>query len=365
VDRDTTFELLSRIGLVLLGVCVLTPAIGELALRGGIALGSDRLRDPGLYADPYADDDYWKLQHRWGFKDNLQQAGTVHPSLGWAPRVTERNPLGILVELPYEVDFAEECILFFGDSFVAGRGPLPERLPQQLGDLVDVPVYNYGVAGYGVDQIFLRFREAHPHFERPTILFGILTTDLDRSLLSIRTGQKPRFELRDDALELVGLPIHPDPRAFLALHPPGVRSYFAALALRQARLWAGGGDGTEIAYRRDEKQELNRRLLEATVDEAARRELPLLFVLFYDAYDLEKSGWREAFLRAEMERLGAAYLDTKELMVRRAAERSVPWADFYRVTDAHLSAFGNRAIAEALALEWKRGRLAQRSLHTD
>jgi hypothetical protein len=353
VKREKAREILSRVGLVAFGLCVLAPALGEVVLRAGIGLGVDRLRNPGLYADPHADDDYWRLQHRWGFKKNLQDAGSVHPLLGWAPRTTPRNPLGIIAEPGYPVDLAAECLLFFGDSFVAGRGPLEERLPQRLEPLLGLRVYNYGVAGYGLDQIFLRFRETHPRFARPAIGIGILTTDLDRSVLSIRTGQKPWFELRDGALELRGLPIDPDPERFLASQPARVRSYFAALVLRQLRLAASGGDGGELRYRREEKQALNRRLLEAVVEEAARRQLPLFFVLFYEAGELRRAGWRETFLRAELERLRVPYLDTKELFLRTAQERSWPIADLYRTTDAHPSALGNLVIAEALARDWR------------
>jgi hypothetical protein len=356
---------LGNVGLLLLGLLVLSPALGELLLRAGITVGIARLRHPGLYADPYADDDYWKLHHRWQFKDNLQPAGTVHPRLGWAPRTTKRNPLGIIAEPGYEVDFERPGVLFFGDSFVAGRGPIPERIPQQLDSMLPVKVYNYGVAGYGVDQIFLRFQETHPLFEQPTILFGILTTDVDRCLLSLRTGQKPRFVLRDGELDLRGLPIDLDPARYLASHPPRLRSYFAALVLRQARLWSGGGDGREIPYRRMEKQELNRRILDGVVAEAGRRNLVLYFVLFYDPGEIRMEGWREIFLREEMERLELPYLDTKPLILRVARESSRPVADFYRTTDAHPSAFGNRIVAEALERDWRGGRMGRGSPASD
>jgi hypothetical protein len=254
------------------------------------------------------------------------------------------------------VDLANECVLFFGDSFVAGRGPLAERIPQQLEEILGVRVYNYGVAGYGLDQIFLRFRETHPLFARPIIVIGILTTDLDRSVLSIRTGQKPWFALRDGALELRGVPIDPDPERFVAGQPPRIPSYFAALALRQGRLAIGGGRGAELGYKREEKQAINRRILEELVAETARRDLPLFFVLFYEPGELRRSGWRESFLREELARLGAPYLDTKELFLR-ARERSQIVAEFYRTTDAHPSSAGNLLVAEAVAQAWREGRI--------
>jgi hypothetical protein len=356
---DRRSGVLANLALLLFGLLVLTPALGELLLRAGISAGIPRLRHPGLYADPFSDDDYWKLHHRWQFKDNLQAVGSVQPLLGWAPRTTERNPLGIIAEPGYEVDYESPAVLFFGDSFVAGRGPIPERIPQQLDALLPLEVYNYGVAGYGVDQIFLRFRETHPLFAQPTILFGILTTDLDRCLLSLRTGQKPRFVLQDGRLDLSGLPIDPDPAHYLATHPPRLRSYFVALVQRQARLWGAGGDGRELPYRRTEKQELNRRILDGVVAEARLRDLSPYFVLFYGPGEIRKEGWRETFLRREMERLELPYLDTKQLILRVARESSTPVAEFYRTTDAHLSALGNRIVAEALEREWRSGRMGR------
>jgi hypothetical protein len=364
MDRRTR-EILSRAGLVLFGLCVLGPAFGEAVLRAGIGLGFDRLRDPGLYADPHSDDDYWRLQHVWGFKDNLQDAGSVHPLLGWAPRASPRNPLGIIAEPGYPVDLASECVLLFGDSFVAGRGPLEERLPRRLEELLGIRVYNYGVAGYGLDQIFLRFRETHPLFARPAIGIGVLTTDLDRSVLTVRTGQKPWFALREGVLELRGLPIDPDPERFVARDPPRVRSYFAALVLRQGRLALAGGNGAEIGHKRSEKQEINRRILADLVGEARRRGLQPFFVLFYEPTELHRSGWRETFLRAELGRLEVPYLDTKELFLRLARERSQPLAAFYRTTDAHPSALGNLLVAEALARAWQDGTFRATRLKPD
>jgi len=155
-----------RLGLGLLAVLLVTALFGELLLRAGIAAGVERLRRPDLYADPRGDDDFWLLQHRWKLKE-APTGGYVHPTLGWAPRKTADNPLGIIRPGSYTPDLDGDVILFVGDSFVASPGPVAHRLPQQLDALLpEYTVCNYGVGGYGVDQILLRFQDAHPPFRR-------------------------------------------------------------------------------------------------------------------------------------------------------------------------------------------------------
>jgi len=339
-----------KTGLALVAVIATTALFGELLLRAGIAAGVERLRQPSLYADPRADDDYWLLQYRWKLKDNMPKGGYVHSTLGWAPRKTADNPLGILRPGPYAPDLDGEVILFVGDSFVASPGPVAHRLPQQLDALLpEYTVYNYGVGGYGVDQILLRFQDAHPPFQRPVILFGILTMDLDRCLLRVRSGPKPYFQLEDGELRLHGVPIEPRPESFFDENRPAIRSFLTALIGRSWRLRGGGRTEVENAYRREEKEDLNRALLAAAVDEARRYDLPLIFVLFYGKVEMRYEGWREQFLRGEMERLGVPYLDTKAVLQEAADESSRRIGELYRPSGGHLNEEGNRVVAEALA----------------
>lgn len=84
---------------------------------------------------------------------------------------------------------------------------------------------NYGVGGYGVDQIYLLFANTIDKFEKPFVIFSIMPTDMDRSLLSVRTGQKLYFTEEGDSLKLNGIPIDSVPDHFFEENQPQITSY--------------------------------------------------------------------------------------------------------------------------------------------
>ena len=145
-----------------LAVVATAVALGglEVVFRLGLFSESvriERLRHPGRFADSDYDDDYWKLAFLFGTGRQGQRVGGYHPIFGWAPPATDENPLGLISAAPYRVEDLNRAILFYGDSFVGGATPWPDRLPQVMDRLLpDYSVLNYGVAGYGVGQIHLR-----------------------------------------------------------------------------------------------------------------------------------------------------------------------------------------------------------------
>ena len=334
-----------------------TLLFAELALRAGIAIGSKALREPSLYANSLGDDDYWLLRHRWN-RDGGSPFGrnVVHPTLGWAPAQTEQNPLGIHRRGRYVPDYDGDVVLFFGDSFVAGD--LPDQLETELEAQLSVrrlpsssnspTIYNYGVGGYGVDQILLRFELSHSQFSNPVILFGMLLTDLDRSVLKIRDAPKPHFEIDDGELVLNEVPLPEDPEEHLLRASPSFKSYLLALVRQRWRRSREREVGLETAYRREEKMELNRLLLERAQATALERDIPLHFMLLYTQGGLASQGWREKFVKSELERLGADYFDSKPALLTGAEEAGVRWQHYY-LPDGHHTREGNRVIVVALA----------------
>jgi len=320
--------------------------------RAGIWSGLALFRDPGLYFDWTSDDDYWKLQHLWVKKVVAPSRDIVDPLFGWTVPKSVDNPLGITANLPYRVDYQKPALLFFGDSFVQGVTAMNERIPQRLGAyLPQVQVLNLGVRGYGLDQIYLRIQQARFAFKNPTILAGVLTVDIDRSVLQFRTGPKPYFSVDNGTLELRGIPVDLDPEHWLAQNPPVVTSYFSAFLKNQLRLLHSGNQ-LETFYRRDEKQAVNSRLFEEIVKEARAQTHPLLFVLFYNREELTYKGWRERFIKSEMKRLKAPYVDTKEVLVRKSVQSGIPVKEFY-LPDGHLNSLGNQVVAFAIADKMK------------
>ncbi len=126
-------------------------------------------------------------------------------------------------------------------------------------------------------------------------------------------------------------------------------SSYALAFLRQGLrlLWAGG-DWQKLGGKREAQKSVNHGLIEAFVREAHTREVPLTFVLFYSQHELRETSWREVFLRAELERVGAAYVDTKPILLRAARERAVDVGALY-LPDGHLNEPGNAAAAAGIA----------------
>jgi hypothetical protein len=241
-------------------------------------------------------------------------------------------------------------VLFLGDSFVAGVVESNEhRIPQQLDRrLPDHPVYNLGVGGYGVDQTLLRFREKHPQFERPIVLFGLLTQDLDRSVLRVRTSAKPYFNLQDGELVLAGVPVPEDAHAWLAQADSGITSYVAANLMRRLRLMQGP-TSSEIEYRREEKEEINRAILTAAAADAREAKLDFAFVVFHSEQNLLQEGWRDEFLSEVFAELNVPVFNTRPCLLGAALEMDLPLKDFFNTGDSHPGHIGNRVMADGLA----------------
>lgn len=323
---------------------VVAPALGECALRACLFAGVGELRDAKLFGDPYGDDDYWKLRKRW------RKTVRLNPDseLGWVTPTTLRNPLGIVRPPGYEPT-SEDVVLCFGDSFMAGLTPHPHKIPDALEEVLGGPtVYNFGVGGYGVGQMYLRFQQAHPKFEDPIIVVGILTRDLDRTILSVRGAAKPTFRVEND--ELVITPPKPSttPENWREENPPEIRSYLLAMLVRRLHLNGSDGKADGLLRLRDEKRTVNGALLEAFVEEARANDLRLLFVTFPPSRSLGEPSWRDDFLKESFKRLEVPFIEGRKVL-RQDMRKSKREAGDYFLPDNHPNELGNRVFAEAIA----------------
>ena len=339
--------IIAKINLLLISLGLISPLVAECLIRGAIALGVPAFRNPGLYADALSDDDYWKLQFLWSERPENPRV-VQDPILGWAPRETPENPLGVIADKPYRINLEQPAILFYGDSFVDSPVGPPNTIPDLLArQESSIPVYNYGVQGYGVDQIFLRFQESHEQFEHPYILLGIMTSDLDRCVLKFRGAPKPYFVVQDGQLVLQGTPITATRSEWVRDHGVHIWSYLYSFVDMRIRLHQPG-NLREASGKQKTKEKINSLLLKDLVDYCHAHDLPLKFVLFYDPEELTETGWREEFLRDQLRQLHADYVDTKPLLIERARQKGVDIWSFYRA-DHHLNARGNQIVARSVA----------------
>ncbi|MBR2818189.1 MAG: hypothetical protein IKE60_26235 [Reyranella sp.] len=248
-------------------------------------------------------------------------------------------------------------ILAVGDSFTFGDEVSDgETWPAALQRLVDRPVFNAGVSGYGFDQIVLRAEALAAEVKPAAIVVAFIADDIRRTeMRRLWSADKPYFDLEGDNLALRGVPVPPraDPQSTLTFWQRTLGySLLVDFVLRRLDLlhnWFGdhvrvhpAGTGERIACA------LTGRLAQLQKTTGA----PVLVVAEYDPVV-----WDDPSFAAEQRRLtggllacarrnGLATLDSYRAMAAMPAPRSlyVLW---------HMNEAGNamiaRAIKEALA----------------
>jgi hypothetical protein len=341
--------------LALLGLSLLLVLLGGEGLYRWMLFGGSAkfasLRQPGQYADFFSDDDYWKLY--WRFGGRYAPPGKPHRALGWVHRFDRET---YLHERAGDVG-EHRPVLLYGDSFatcVETELCFEELLEGDPRFASGHRLLNYGVGGYGVDQIMMLYEGSVHHFEDPFVVVMLMPLDLDRSALSVRVGQKPYFELEGETLELRGVPVLAQAADYFEGHPPEIQSYlfrkvlFSSFMPASVRDWVRGKEETIR-----QKKALNEALINRIVDDLQRRSLDFVFVVFHPhwpgvtALDAE-SDWRDPFLRELLDGRGVPYIWSKDLFREDLAGRSPRFEEWVVAANGHPTTRFNRLVADAI-----------------
>ena len=183
-------------------------------------------------------------QHEARWRERKQRVAadesllTVDPLLGWRPKPRTRRRLVMpgsssfvattnrdglrgkaRVLVPKRDGRVRVGIFGCSQTFGAGVGD-GETYSSLLGaSLPGAEVLNFGVSGYGTDQMLLYYETVGRSFGLDVVVLAFAEYHLERNVLRFRSYAKPFFELEPDgALELRGIPI-PPPDAVLAEAP--------------------------------------------------------------------------------------------------------------------------------------------------
>ena len=242
-----------------------------LELTARLVVGSETLF--ARISSPY-DEPSWRL--RWlrsrsgGEHFTRQSFDRHHPIRGWtlapglrdlpvfAGKKLSSNSRGLRGEREHALPKPAGVwrIAFFGDSFTFGEDVgdgetfarqaellLTRDGPAAQQNLIEV--LNFGIHGYGHDQMLLYLREALPLYRPDVVVLGYVSDDSLRNLTRFRDYAKPRFHLRGGQLVLEGVPV-PEPRDFIARQRWRPR-LFDLLSMAWARIaWRWGGRAEEV-----------------------------------------------------------------------------------------------------------------------
>ena len=118
----------------------------------------------------------------------LTKTGEADEEVGWPERGVphpELDQTGAKLNKDFP-DPVTACVSAYGDSFIWGYDiPHDDGWIEQLSRRLGCRVSNFGIAGYGVDQAFLRFRQKTLD-AAPVVLLGIYPQDVMRNVNQYR-----------------------------------------------------------------------------------------------------------------------------------------------------------------------------------
>lgn len=142
-------------------------------------------------------------------------------------------------------------IALFGDSFTFGEEVSDEEtfahhLQQLLAaETPAVEVLNFGIHGYGHDQMLLYLREALPLYRPDVVVLGYVSDDSLRNLTRFRDFAKPCFRLAGGELALEGVPV-PTPAELVARERLRSRLWDLLTMAKERIAWRWGGRAAEV-----------------------------------------------------------------------------------------------------------------------
>ncbi|MCB0791163.1 MAG: hypothetical protein H6595_06030 [Flavobacteriales bacterium] len=343
-------ERLRNIGIAL-GMGLITLVLAELTIRWvlfGQGKAFSNLRRPELYARNYPDttgaifsEEYWKLYTLLGGAE--RPPATPHPLLGWVGHF-DRTTYAPMYAPPAN---GRRPVLLFGDSFAqcVEATCFEDILNADSAFAREHYLVNYGVGGYGLDQIDLLYRQVVDRYEHPFIVFSMMTRDMERAMFSARIGEKPFFTLRGDSLALQNVPIDPDARAWFADHGPGIPSYLGRLVAHVVLKDSLASEAATVRFKEGMRR-LNEALMRDAIDDMNDRHIDHLVLVFEPMY---RSSYdpRYFFLRDLLEEMDEPYLFTGDL-VRADGLLGGDYSRYEQTANGHPTEYQNRLISRAI-----------------
>jgi hypothetical protein len=321
---------MKRLGIALLNVGVLCVALLLGAVGAEWALRAARLSQPirlgwvgksygppgpDLTADPLTG---WKMKPNRAFVWNTEHQDQTYRA----------NSLGFRSEHEFDPADSRYRIALVGDSYTWGSGAANENTFAALleKDSPNVVAWNFGMPGFGVDQVWLSARYYALPMRPDLLVVGLVNADFERSQIPHREGfDKPTFKLDDG--RLVQRTTEKTPTPFMQYLDQ--YSHLWAVWERSKR-WMG----TQYGF--TEYWTLNQALMDALREDCRSAGVPVLFV-----YIPISSFKPFPAVRDYMRRTDANYIDLTQR--QPPAPMSI-----YLPHDGHLSAEGHRYVANLI-----------------
>ncbi len=193
-------------------------------------------------------------------KDWTGPFAIYHPTRGWTLKsgiqdmkvfdgtILNTNSKGLRGNREYNYERApgKQRIVVLGDSFTFGA-EVPDNATYAHYLESHIPnseVLNFGVQGYGHDQILLYLKEEGIKYRPDIVILGFTYIDIYRNIESFFAYAKPQFKLVSGNLQLTNVPV-PTPERVLAEEPYRPKSFDILFILKEKLRWAMGENEAE------------------------------------------------------------------------------------------------------------------------
>lgn len=325
--------------------------LAEMALRYMLFSSGklfESLREPSAYAiylkdknEDFFNDDYWKLLDIFRNKVVIKHPQSL---VGWAGYFDTET----LDHFDQKNINGRRPVLLYGDSFaycsdIDSIRCYEDYLNSDPDFTANHYFLNYGVGGYGVDQICLLFKETVDKFDNPFVIFSFLTSDIDRSMLTFRDGQKPYFQINNGELELKGVPITLSSKEYIRQNPPEIRSYLLN-RFRNSILNPIKNRPEKSSAYIEEIKSLNELILARVFKRLNDSGIDYVILIFHPE-NRDLTDWRIIFLLDLCEKYNVPYICDMNI---RNADSTFASYDPYRYAiknDGHPTSYMNELVA--------------------
>ena len=308
------------------------------------------LKRPEFYTTPW-ELDFFKLRHFFQekYKESPDKAlGWVNGSIKSLDGYSHVDGSNLKGRIP---------VLLYGDSFAQCHTSVQDCFQ---GIFNDNPRFNkthyllnYGVSGYGIDQIYLLYQKTIDQYHNPIVIVGIMNYDLDRSLMPVTWGIKPFYTVHKGNLLYQNSHLSRDVNDFFLSNPPMIKSYLWRLIINegpvpsnlQEWLRALPDDKTKI-------KSINEAIITEFSNDLRSRGIPHLFILFeWPKRLISAPDWRVDFLVETFNKMGSKFITSRNVLSSmEALGQQFDW-EKYAVKDGHPNYLYNMLISERIS-EW-------------
>ena len=208
---------------------------------------------------------------------------------------------------------------------------------------------NYGVGGYGVDQVYLLYKKTIANYKSPIVVIGVLNYDLDRNITPVTWELKPFFTVKKGKLKCHNAHLNSNVDEFFNRHPPTIFCYLWELAIHGGLLpeclasWFKSRE-----ERRTNIKTIGRAILLEMSKDLKRRKIPHVFVIFeWSKRMIRPPDWRVQFLIELFRRNHIDYIMARDAVVKHEQLGGFDWHK-YAVKDGHPNELYNRLVSHQI-----------------